>query len=118
MLRTPADFAALSGAPSVAVRRLGIRHRTDAARAVDPTAPRLRIGIATSRKVGGAVVRNRIRRRLKAIVHELAPQVSPGSDILFGVRTAAAGATTAELRADVQECLRRARLLHDGEAAR
>jgi ribonuclease P protein component len=89
MLRTPSDFAALSAAPGVTTPLLGVRHRTVAA--TDST-PSLRLGIATSRKVGNAVVRNRIRRQLKSIARELAPQVRPGAEILIGVRTAASTA--------------------------
>ena len=108
MLRTPADFAALSAAPAVSTPLLGVRHRTIAAPEAGAT---LRLGIATSRKIGNAVVRNRIRRRLKSIVRELAPQVRPGAEILIGVRAAARTATSAELRVALTECLRRARLV-------
>ena len=87
MLRTPSDFAALSAAPGVTTPLLGVRHRTVAA---TESTPSLRLGIATSRKVGNAVVRNRIRRRLKSIARELAPEVRPGAEILIGVRAAAA----------------------------
>jgi ribonuclease P protein component len=108
MLRTPADFAALSAAPGVTTPLLGVRHRIIA---VTENTASLRIGIATSRKVGNAVVRNRIRRRLKSIARELAPQVRPGAEILIGVRAAASTASSAELRAAFIECLRRARLV-------
>jgi len=108
MLRTPSDFAALSAAPGVTTPLLGVRHRTVAA---TESTPSLRLGIATSRKVGNAVVRNRIRRRLKSIARELAPEVRPGAEILIGVRAAASAASSAELRAALTECLRRARLV-------
>lgn len=108
MLRSPSDFAALSAAPGVTTPLLGVRHRTVAV--TENTAP-LRLGIATSRKVGNAVARNRIRRRLKSIACELAPQVRPGAEILIGVRNAASTASSAELRAALIDCLRRARLL-------
>jgi ribonuclease P protein component len=108
MLRTPSDFAALSAAPGVTTPLLGVRHRSVAATGNTAT---LRLGIATSRKVGNAVVRNRIRRRLKSIAREIAPQVRPGTEILIGVRAGASSATSAELRAALTECLRRARLV-------
>ncbi|MHB1924609.1 MAG: ribonuclease P protein component [Acidimicrobiales bacterium] len=37
-----------------------------------------RVAYAIGRRVGGAVVRNRLRRRLRAVVAELAPGMSPG----------------------------------------
>src|SRR5207245_774623 len=38
-----------------------------------------RVAYAIGRKVGGAVKRNRLRRRLRAIVQELAPLLRPGA---------------------------------------
>ena len=111
MLRTAADFSALADAPRSSSALLGIRHRVDASRATEPSAPTLRIGIAASRKVGGAVVRNRIRRRLKAIARDLTPTIPAGTDILIGVRPEAATASSDELRAAFVACLRRARLV-------
>jgi len=37
-----------------------------------------RVAYAIGRRVGGAVVRNRLRRRLRAVVAELAPDLIPG----------------------------------------
>ena len=111
MLRTTADFSALADAPRSSSALLGVRHRVDPSRATDPTAPTLRIGIAASRKVGGAVVRNRIRRRLKAIARDLAPHLPAGTDILISVRPDAAAASSDELRASLLACLRRAKLI-------
>ena len=34
---------------------------------------------AVGRAVGGAVIRNRVRRRLRAIVAEIGPQLRPGA---------------------------------------
>jgi len=111
MIRTVADFTALAAAPGVNSPLLGIRYlvRADAQ-------PALRIGIAASKKVGGAVVRNRIRRRLKVAARDLAAQVRPGTDALIGVRPAAAAASSAELRAALNDCFRRAKLLVASES--
>ena len=111
MLRTAADFSALANAPRSSSALLGIRHRIDPSRATDVAATTLRIGIAASRKVGGAVVRNRIRRRLKAIARDLAPHLPAGTDILISVRPDAAAASSDELRASLLACLRRAKLI-------
>ena len=46
-----------------------------------------RYGITASRKVGGAVERNRAKRRLRALLKELLPQVAcPGADYVFIAR--------------------------------
>lgn len=46
-----------------------------------------RYGITASRKVGGAVERNRAKRRLRALLKEFLPQVAcPGADYVFIAR--------------------------------
>ena len=62
------------------------------------------VAYAIGRKVGGAVVRNRLRRRMRAIVAELGPALSPGS-YLMGATAEAAGLTFGELRAVVAEAI-------------
>ena len=63
----------------------------------------VRVGYTVTIKCGNAVIRNRIRRRLRAIVRELAPQIKPGMDYVFIARAdaapSAAEAPIAELRA-------------------
>lgn len=60
---------------------------------------------AIGRSVGPAVVRNRVRRRLRAALAELQP--APGR-YLVGVTPDAADATYAALRADLAAALERA----------
>jgi ribonuclease P protein component len=72
-----------------------------------------RLGIAVPKKVGGAVARNRIKRRLREAWRQLLPQVPGGSDYVLLVR--APLAETAEerdetwLRERVEEILGKAR---------
>ncbi len=82
MLSRPQDFAALQGAgtsrshPLFSARFL----RTD----LDTT----RFGLSTGRKLGGAVVRNRVRRRLREVLRAMAPSFQPGWDVLIIARPA------------------------------
>ncbi|WP_404338196.1 ribonuclease P protein component [Sphingomonas sp. MMS12-HWE2-04] len=48
--------------------------------------PAMRIGITVSKKVGNAVVRNRMKRRFRALVREVLPEAGiPGADhVLIG----------------------------------
>lgn len=62
-----------------------------------------RYGFVTSKRLGGAVVRNRVRRRLREILRE-AP-AKQGYDVVLSAKTAAARAEFAELRTSVQRLL-------------
>ena len=64
--------------------------------------PAFRIGLVTSRRVGGAVVRNRVRRRLREIVRKHQHALRPGLWLVIVARPLAGRATSAELEA---ECL-------------
>ncbi len=66
-----------------------------------------RFGFIVSRQVGGAVVRNTVRRRLKALCFESLDAVAPGSDVVIRALPSAASASFAELRTDVTRCLAR-----------
>ena len=56
-----------------------------------------RHGFTVSAKLGGAVVRNRVRRRLREIARLNAPAVKDGWDIVVVARSRAAAAPYAEL---------------------
>jgi len=66
-----------------------------------PTPPR--VAFAIGRKVGGAVVRNRLRRRLRAVL--AAVELPPG-DYLLGATPAAAEVTWDELNHQVRTMVR------------
>ena len=58
-----------------------------------------RLGYTVSSKLGGAVVRNRVRRRLREIARLNAPGLKTGWDLVVVARTRAVSASYAELDA-------------------
>jgi ribonuclease P protein component len=68
----------------------------------------IRVGFTASRKVGNAVMRNRARRRLKAIVAELVGRhAKPGHDLVLIARTATCDCPFEDLRRDLLQSLKR-----------
>lgn len=78
--------------------------------------PELRFGVAVGRRIGGAVVRNRVKRRLRHILRDLEPRVRPGLYAVVTARASAATASYAALREVVERLLQRAGALRAGEA--
>ena len=70
-----------------------------------------RIGFITSRRVGSAVIRNRVRRRLREVVRVQRGLLRPGCWIVIVARQAAAKASQAELQAEWLRLAKRARLI-------
>lgn len=69
-----------------------------------------RVGITVSRRVGTAVVRNRVKRRLREILRLEHPRLVEGWDLVIVVRPAAAAADFAALSAAARSLLQRAGL--------
>ena len=69
-----------------------------------------RVGLVVSKRVGGAVVRNRVRRRLREAARLRLAAVRPGWDVLFIARSPLATAEFAQIGAAVEQLLRRAGL--------
>ena len=111
MLRHPSDFAALQREGTVRADPLVLLRvrRTD-----EPT---VRVGLSVGRRVGGAVVRNLIRRRMREILRSLAPRLRSGWDILVVARPPAATADQRALAASMTRTLARAGVLAEGGSA-
>jgi ribonuclease P protein component len=80
-----------------------------AVRSVANEGPLTRFGYAIPKRVGNAVVRNKIRRRLREILRPL--PLREGFDVVITVRQDAAAASFHELYTELTLLLRRARLL-------
>lgn len=70
--------------------------------------PAVRVGFTASRKVGGAVQRNRARRRLRAAVQEVLPVLAaPGHDFVIVARAQTLSRDFAMLKEDLETGLKR-----------
>ncbi|HWH26500.1 MAG TPA: ribonuclease P protein component [Pseudolysinimonas sp.] len=70
----------------------------------DPAQP-ARFGFIVSRAVGGAVERNRVRRRMRAVARELVDAGATGSDVVVRALPGSAQADWATVSADVHTAL-------------
>jgi ribonuclease P protein component len=67
-----------------------------------------RVGITVSRRVGKAVVRNRVRRRIREAARMRLPELATGFDLVFVARPASARAEWPALKMAVEQTLGRA----------
>lgn len=73
--------------------------------------PYSRLGLVVSKRLGTAVTRNRVRRRLREAARGRWPSIKPGWDIVLIARTPAAGADFWQLGEALNTLLGRAGLL-------
>jgi ribonuclease P protein component len=69
------------------------------------------VAFVAGRRVGGAVVRNRARRVLRAAWRELEHRAGADADVVLVARPAIRGAKTQDLVAELNDLLTRARVL-------
>jgi ribonuclease P protein component len=69
-----------------------------------------RFGFAASKRIGKAVVRNRVRRRMREAVRLRRALIPDGWDVVFIARSAIGDASYAEIVWSVENLLRRADL--------
>lgn len=82
----------------------------------DPSLPHLKVGIITTRRVGKAHDRNRLRRRIRAIVRHHGESLAGGPRYLVTIpRPGSAGADFAALEKDWLKQARRLGLLETTE---
>ncbi len=116
-LRSAADFAAVrqrGRRVSSAHLTLSYARRSEAHEAEAFT----RVGFSVSKRVGSAVQRNLVKRRLREQVRRLLWNVAPAWDMIITAKPGAAEVDYATLGAETLDMLTRARLLMNGDARR
>ncbi|MEU0659993.1 MULTISPECIES: ribonuclease P protein component [Streptomyces] len=109
-LRRREDFATAVRRGRRAGRPLLVVHLRSGA--TDPhasgeTAPPTRAGFVVSKAVGGAVVRNQVKRRLRHLVRDRLPALPPGSLVVVRALPGAGDADHAQLAQDLDAALQR-----------
>jgi ribonuclease P protein component len=77
----------------------------------NPLPESLRVGVIAGKSTGGAVTRNLIKRRIKAILDQDSQMIENGWDIIFIARSQSAQASFVEIRDAMRGLMRRARLV-------
>src|ERR1700737_4678011 len=67
--------------------------------------PEMRIGFSVNKRVGKAVIRNRVKRLLREAMRPHLPALRPGQDLVFIARPAAANASLAQISDAVSQLL-------------
>ncbi|MEO6208456.1 MAG: ribonuclease P protein component [Candidatus Limnocylindrales bacterium] len=110
MLSRPQDFAVIQGAGTTR------SHPLFTARFVRTDLATTRFGLSTGRRLGGAVVRNRVRRRLREVLRGMAPSFQPGWDVLIIARPAIVTTNHDDLVGALQRTLVRGGVLRGSTA--
>jgi len=106
-LRSSADFAVvLRGARGAGGSRSGSRFIVVHANSTDARAGQPpRVGLVVSKAVGNAVVRNRTKRVLRALMSSRIDQLPEGVDVVIRAKTDLPGTPTAILAQDLDKVL-------------
>jgi ribonuclease P protein component len=102
-----ATFGALARARRVRQGPLTVAFVPPGAPASELGHPDARVAYSTGRKVGGAVVRNRVRRRLRAACRQHAALLVPGGAYLVSASPGTATTSYQDLAAHLAEALDR-----------
>ncbi|WP_062517542.1 ribonuclease P protein component [Demequina gelatinilytica] len=106
----PADARLRSSAEFRSAMRSGIRsgRRTVVVHVALTGDARRMAGFAVSKAVGGAVTRNRVKRRLRAVMQSRLSALPEGTSVVLRALPPAADASFATLEGDVDGALRHA----------
>jgi ribonuclease P protein component len=103
-LRRRAEFSATIKGGRRAARGAVVVHLTTPAPTAEPAGP-ARAGFVVPKPVGGAVQRNRVRRRLRHLMRDRLAALPPGTAVVVRALAGAAERDHAQLAADLDGAL-------------
>ncbi|MBW4467691.1 MAG: ribonuclease P protein component [Pegethrix bostrychoides GSE-TBD4-15B] len=118
-LRHRQDFNAVyqvgsrQSSPNLALRALRLKPTIKASLTLEPANAPTQIGISISQKVSKrAVIRNRIKRQLKASFRALLPQVAAGWQLVVVVKPSATQCSYEQFLQELEQLLCRAKVIN------
>ncbi len=102
-MKRRSEFKAV--AKGVRVHKTGFTLQARRRDAGEPAISGPRVGFTVTKKVGNAVVRNRIKRRLRAIASEAQDEFDAATDYVIVARRETLGAPFAELGEELRQAL-------------
>ena len=115
-LRVRREFLAVAKGDKQVRRGLVLQARSrrpDTDTDADIDAAAIRFGLTATKKIGNAVIRNRTRRRLRVLAHEiLSAHGQPGYDYVLIGRAATKHRTWDDLRTDLRSALKKVHKIH------
>jgi len=105
-LRKRADFLRLNRGRRFAARGLVLQVAPTPEKGPEDGALAIRLGLTVTKKIGNAVTRNRVRRRLREAAKSVLPVAGrPGHDYVLIARAGALGRSFEDLKRDIEKAL-------------
>jgi ribonuclease P protein component len=79
--------------------------------ALENDSEQIRVGVAAGRSLGNAVNRNRAKRLLRAAIHPLLPDITPGVDLALIARKPILNVKSPQVQEALTKGLQKAKLL-------
>lgn len=98
-LKRNSDFQRLYRKGKSAVRRTMVVYSAGGIK------DKIRLGITASKKIGGAVLRNRAKRRIRELFRNAQVSIIPGKDVCIVARSAIISADAARVKKDFESAV-------------